>query len=298
MEISYKLTSSVPIDSLTVGFFDGCHLGHQKLLSILTSYPGSSGVITFDPHPQAILSKSPKLITETPERLELLQKFPIDFLGVLPFSLEFASLSAEEFLSELHSQLHCKRLILGPDSRLGKGGLGNIKTLQPLGKSLGIEIVQAPSFYFNNEVISSQKIRKMLSHGDLETAHLYLGRPYAICGTVTAGNGIGSRLGFATLNVIKEECLLPYGVYACEVKHKHQTYFAVMNLGEAPTVHRDSLCLEAHLFNFSGNLYGERITFFPKKFLREERKFASKEELICAIKHDVLQAKALFHLTS
>ncbi|WP_201456863.1 bifunctional riboflavin kinase/FAD synthetase [Chlamydia sp. 17-3921] len=298
MEIFYSLATDFPIDSVTIGFFDGCHLGHKKLLSILTSYPGTSGIITFDPHPQKILSTSPRLITEKKERLQLLQAFPIDLLNILSFTQDFANQSAEVFISEVHSKLKCKRLILGHNSRLGKGGVDNIETLQPLGKRLNMEIIQVPLFQIRGQTVSSQKIRSLLSLGDLETANFYLGHPYKISGQVISGNGIGSSLGFATLNLIKENCLLPYGVYACEVNHNNLKYPAIMNLGEAPTVKRYRLYLEAHLFDFSGNLYGEQVSIIPKKYLRAEQTFSSKTELAHAIQKDILQAKAFFQTIS
>ncbi|WP_139414649.1 bifunctional riboflavin kinase/FAD synthetase [Chlamydia abortus] len=296
MEICYSLTS-IPqsVDSVTIGFFDGCHLGHKKLLTVLSSYPGLSGVITFDLHPQAVLqSPAPKLITSTKERLFLLQDFPIDYLCILSFTQRFANQSAESFIRSLHQTLRCKRLILGYDSKLGKGGGGNATTLQPLANSLGIEIIEVAPHKIDQEIVSSKRIRQFLMQGDLDNANRHLGHAYKYVGTIEAGYGLGTQLGVATINLPQEQCLLPHGVYACEIDYRTTIYQGIMNLGKAPTVGRNSLCLEAHLFDFSGNLYGQTVSVIPKKFIRKERKFPSREMLSQAIQKDIDSAKAFF----
>nr|CRI42433.1 Riboflavin biosynthesis protein RibF [Chlamydia pneumoniae] len=295
MEIAYSLTSSFSVDSVTVGFFDGCHLGHSNLLSILTSYSGSSGVITFDSHPQTVLSLNhTKLINTKEERLQLLQTFPIDWLGVLTFDLNFANQSAEEFLTLLHRNLKCKRLILGYDSCIGKEQQSNTEALDTIGKPLGIEVIKIPPYRMDNIVVSSKAIRQFLSAGNLECAHRFLGHPYAISGKITEGSGIGSSLGFATINLPREESLIPLGVYACEIRYDSTTCQGVMNLGTAPTFGRESLYAEAHIFSFAENLYGKEVSIIPRKFLREEKKFQSKETLIRAIEKDILDAQDWF----
>ncbi|BAE81317.1 riboflavin biosynthesis protein [Chlamydia felis Fe/C-56] len=296
METFYSLTSiHSSVDSITIGFFDGCHLGHKKLLSVLSSYPGSSGIITFDSHPRAILqSPTPKLITNTKERILLLQDFSIDYLCILPFTQSFADKSAESFILSLHQTLGCKRLILGYDSRLGKGGEGNAQTLQPLADSLGIEIIEVPPYKIDNEIVSSKRIRQFLVQGDLDNANRHLGHSYKYVGKIETGYGLGTQLGVATINLPQEQCLLPYGVYACEIEHQAKVYQGIMNIGEAPTVERNSLCLEAHLFDFSGDLYGEIVSVIPKKFLRQEERFPSQEDLSQAIRTDINNAKAFF----
>ncbi|AAP05208.1 bifunctional riboflavin kinase/FAD synthetase [Chlamydia caviae] len=296
MEILYSL-ATVPssVDSITIGFFDGCHLGHKQLLTVLSSYSGTSGIITFDLHPRSILQPSlPKLITSTRERFLLLQDFQIDYLYILPFSKSFADQSAESFILSLHQILKCKRLILGYDSKLGKDGQGDAVTLKPLADSLGIEIIEVPPYKIDNEIVSSKRIRQFLIQGDLDSANRHLGHSYKYVGKIETGYGLGIQLGVATINLPQEQCLLPYGVYACEIEHNSITYQGIMNLGEAPTVGRNSLCLEAHLFDFSGNLYGETVSVIPRKFLREEKKFPSREDLSKAIRKDIAEAKAFF----
>ncbi|SPN73464.1 Riboflavin biosynthesis protein ribF,bifunctional riboflavin kinase/FMN adenylyltransferase,FAD synthase,riboflavin biosynthesis protein RibF,Riboflavin kinase [Chlamydia serpentis] len=296
MEIAYSLASSFSIDSVTVGFFDGCHLGHSKLLSVLTSYPGSSGIITFDTHPQKVLSLAPiKLINTTDERLNLLQMVPVDWLGVLTFDENFAHQSAKEFISLLYDSLKCKRLILGYDSCIGKEKQNDTHVLRSLGKSFDIEIIRVPPYHIGEVVVSSKVIRQFLIEGNLELAKRFLGRPYKLSGIITKGSGIGSTLGFPTINLRVEESLLPFGVYACEVLYEGTIRLGIMNLGTAPTFGRESLCLEAHIFSFSQNLYGEKVSIIPRKFLRKEQKFQSQEALTKAIEQDILHAQNFFN---
>ncbi|EPP35623.1 riboflavin biosynthesis protein RibF [Chlamydia ibidis] len=300
MEISYSLSSpNYVIDSVTIGFFDGCHLGHRRLLSRLSSYEGKSGVITFDIHPQTLLSSSsPMLITTIKEKLAIFANLSVDHTFVLPFTREFANQSAEEFLSLIHNTLRCKRLILGYDSRFGKDGLGNITSLCPLATILNIELMKIPPYYVDGEIVSSKKIREFLSRGDLVKANAFLGYPYQYSGEVIQGKRIGRCLGVPTINIQQQSALLPHGVYACEVVHKATYYQGIMNLGLAPTVQREGLVLEAHLFEFSGNLYGERVTVIPRKFIRAEQTFASKESLKQAMLKDTKVAKSFFNSPS
>lgn len=296
MEIFYSLASiALPLDSITIGFFDGCHLGHKKLLHLLSSYPGRSGIITFDVHPQEVLRPpGPQLILSKEERLRRLQDFPIACLCVLPFNQSFSRQSAEDFILSLHHTLHCTRLVLGYDSRLGHGGIGNAQSLRPLTNSLGIETIEVSPYKINDEIVSSKSIRQFLSQGDLDKANAQLGYAYKYSGTITSGCGLGTKLGSATINLPLKECLLPYGVYACKVKHNKQVYLGVMNLGYAPTVERHSLCLETHIFDFQGDLYNEQVSIIPLKLLRREKRFPSREELSQAIRRDIQNAKEFF----
>ncbi|EPP37122.1 Riboflavin biosynthesis protein RibF [Chlamydia avium] len=300
MEIFYSLASiPFPIDSITIGFFDGCHLGHTKLLNLLSSYPGTSGIITFDVHPLAILQPpGPQLIISKDEKLRRLQNFPIDCLCILPFTKSFSNQSAESFILSLHETLCCKRLVLGYDSHLGKDRLGNAKTLLPLADTLGIEIIEVSPCEINHEIVSSKKIRQFLSQGDLESANSHLGYTYTYSGTITSGRGLGTKLGIATINLPQQECLLPFGVYACEVEYNKQFHLGIMNLGLAPTVGRNSLCLEAHIFDFQENIYNQTVSIIPKQLLRREKKFSSREELAQAIRQDIQDARRFFSSTN
>ncbi|AVM88135.1 bifunctional riboflavin kinase/FAD synthetase [Chlamydia muridarum str. Nigg] len=293
MDLSYSLLpSSDPIESITIGFFDGCHLGHQALLSSLKQFPGKSGVITFSEHPKHTLSNSPpETITSLEERIQLLTNCHIDYLAILPFNQEIANEEAEMFILSLYESLHPSRIIFGYDSRLGRGGLGNAQTLKPFASSLGISLEEIPPLSINGTIVSSRKIRQFLREGDLLSAEKFLGRPFSYTGTVTRGQGIGSSLGYATINLNLTRSLLPLGVYSCSIKIGRESYLGVMNLGMAPTVQRNQLCLEAHILDLSADLYEQRVTVIPKQFLREEKTFSSQKELALAIQEDIRKAR-------
>lgn len=293
MDLFYSLHPPADsIESVTIGFFDGCHLGHQKLLSVMKQFPGRSGVITFSQHPEYILSNSPPAsISSLEERIRLLADCKIDYLAVLPFDQEVADKDAETFILSIHETLRPSRIILGYDSRLGKGGLGTAQTLKPFTKLLGISLQEVPPLRIDGTIVSSRKIRQFLREGDLISAEKFLGRPFSYTGIVSHGQGIGSSLGYATINLPLPHSLLPLGVYSCSVLIEKQSYSGVMNLGVAPTVQRNELCLEAHIFDLSENLYRKRVTIIPKQFLREEKNFSSKNELICAIQEDIRKAR-------
>lgn len=296
MEIIYSLHQNSPIiDTVTIGFFDGCHLGHRSLLSFLSSRPGTKGVITFDQHPKHILfSDSPILITKNDDRLSRLQQFEFDYLCILPFTTIFANQSAEEFLQFLHDTISPSTLVLGYDSKLGKDQLMFSPKLSRTATSFGMRTIQTSPYKIDDEIVSSGKIRALLRNGDIIQANRFLGYSYAFKGYINRGLGIGSHLGIRTINLLQQDNLLPLGVYACEIRTLNNMYQGVMNLGCAPTVNRNQLCVEAHLFQYSGNLYGQEVTIIPKKFLRKEKVFSSKQALREAILYDIQIAKQYF----
>lgn len=294
MDLFYSLLpASDSIASVTVGFFDGCHLGHQVLLSSLKRFPGKAGVITFSEHPEHTLSNSPpEEITPLEERIRLLADCDIDYLAVLPFNRELANKKAEHFILSIYKTLRPSRILLGYDSRLGKDGLGTAQTLKPFVSSLGMSLEEVPPLCIDGTIVSSRKIRQFLRKGNLLSAEKFLGRPFSYTGIVSRGQGIGSSLGYATINLPLTHSLLPLGVYSCEVKIDQQSYLGVMNLGMAPTIQRRQLCLEAHILDFSKDLYEKRVTIIPKKFLRKEQAFSSVEELALAIQEDIRKARS------
>lgn len=296
MEIIYNLHQLPPIDTITIGFFDGCHKGHQSLLSFLSSFSGCKGIITFDTHPKQVLveTEKPILITKNQERLSLLQQFNIDYLCVLPFTKFFANQSAKEFLQSLYTMISPSTLVLGHDSKFGKDKMSVSNSLSYIANQLGIRIIQYPPYTIDNEIVSSQKIRTYLKTGNLAKANAFLGYPYSFQGIVNQGLGIGCGLGVRTINLYQQDNLLPLGVYACEIHTSNTKYQGVMNLGFAPTVNRQQLCVEAHLFHYSGNLYNQTVVITPKKFIRKEILFASKQELKHAILNDIHLAKQYF----
>lgn len=293
MDLFYSLLpSSNPVESVTIGFFDGCHLGHQALLSFLTKFPSKSGVITFSQHPEHTLSNSPpETITSLEERIQLLAGCGIDYLAVLPFNQEIANQEAEPFIQSIYKTLRPSRIVLGYDSRLGKGGLGTAQTLRPFAASLGISLEEVPPLQIEGTIVSSRKIRQFLRKKDLCSAEKFLGRPFSYTGKVAHGRGIGASFGYATINLPLTHSLLPLGVYTCTIVIEGFSYAGVMNLGMAPTMQRHQLCLEAHILDFSEDLYDKSITVIPEQFLREEKLFSSKDELVLAIQEDIRQAR-------
>lgn len=216
----------------------------------------------------------------------------IDYLAVLPFNRELANKKAEHFILSIYKTLRPSRILLGYDSRLGKDGLGTAQTLKPFVSSLGMSLEEVPPLCIDGTIVSSRKIRQFLREGDLLSAEKFLGRPFSYTGIVSRGQGIGSSLGYATINLPLTHSLLPLGVYSCEVKIEQQSYLGVMNLGMAPTIQRRQLCLEAHILDFSKDLYEKRVTIIPKKFLRKEQAFSSVEELALAIQEDIRKARS------
>lgn len=295
MEIISSLCAPSSVNSVTIGFFDGCHLGHKTVLEALTNLGGTSAVITFHPHPQEIvLHTSPKCITPTLERLRYIAQYQPTYLIVLPFTSALAKQAAEEFLYSLHQKLRIKRLVLGYDSKFGCDGCG-IDALHPIASKYGIEIIEVPPYRVEGKIVSSQAIRQFLAVGNFVEAKRYLGRPYTLTGAVIHGIGMGAHLGSATLNIRVENPIIPLGVYICEAVIQGKNYPAVMNLGKAPTM-RNSLCLEVHLLTLSCFLYGKNVEVIPLQFVREEVHFSSKADLTKAIQHDIAKAKAFFNL--
>lgn len=279
-----------PITSITLGFFDGCHLGHQKLLLFLKNLKTTFGIITFQNHPNTVLpAELPPLLSSKSQRLNLLKTFHPNLLWVLPFNDYLANLASEDFITLLHNKLHFKNLVLGHDSKLGKNGLGNAKSLESLAKQLKFQILIAPIHKVDNIITSSNHIRYLLSKGDLEQAEKLLGRPLYFENYVHKGLGLGKSLGFPTINLPLrfEKHLIPYGVYAGEVTWKNTIYPSVINIGKAPTINRGTIVLEAHIPNFKQNLYNQKVKIRLKQFLRPENKFPSHHELIQAIQKDI-----------
>lgn len=296
MEIIYDLCSlSTPIDVVTLGFFDGCHLGHQSLFSTLASFSGTRGILTFDQHPQQILNptQTQPLISSSHERLSLLSQNAIEYLCVLPFTRRLANQTALEFLSFLQETIRPQTLLLGYDSQIGSDRQTPLQMAQ-LAEPLGIYVMHIPPLHVNGEIVSSKRIRSLLAKGNLDHANTLLGYPYYFKGSVHKGAGIGGHLGIRTINIFQEQTLLPLGVYACEIHISGSEYQGVMNLGFAPTMNRNLLCLEAHIFSFHEDVYDQNVRVIPRKFLRKEKKFPSKESLREAILKDIEETKLLF----
>ncbi|MCE1166003.1 MAG: bifunctional riboflavin kinase/FAD synthetase [Bacteroidetes bacterium] len=282
---------------ITVGTFDGVHLGHMEIISKVCELKRQgkfrSVVVTFDPHPQLILrNKGHKiqLLSTIEEKIETFEKLGIDVLYILPFTRELAETHAEDFLVKyLVNGIGLSHLVLGFDHSFGKNREGNFETLSSLTGKYGFEVHKVEEFKGDTS-INSTTIRKLLLEGDLKHAARLLGYDYSFTGTVVRGDRRGSTIGFPTANVHVEEehKLIPKnGVYAALAEVEGGIYKGMMNIGHRPTVSSgQDIFIEVNLFDFDKDIYGKRIRVIPKKFIREERKFGSLDELVGQLNKD------------
>jgi riboflavin kinase/FMN adenylyltransferase len=289
---------------LTIGNFDGVHLGHQTILknlqvsAALEQLP--SCVITFSNHPSQILRPNHPipLLTSREHKLKLLENLGVDIVFMLDFTLPFSQQSAESFLRNVHQVSTFRRLILGADAKLGNDRQGDTPLLHELGRQLHFSLDFLPLETAIEEPITSSRIRSAVQNADLATAAKLLGRKFSIMGNVMHGRREGHKLGYPTLNLgLEGMCHPPLGVYAVRVLHNDKTYPAVANLGIAPTVRNDHVpLLEVHLLDQKMDLYDQSIEVVFEELFRPERAFASTDELVAQIENDVQQAKAFFKL--
>lgn len=281
---------------VTIGTFDGIHIGHQKILKDLIRTAKKenkkSVLLTFFPHPRMVLQKdvSIRLINTIEEKSSLLEKMGLDYLIIHPFSQEFSRLSALDFVRNiLANQLNTSRLIIGYDHHFGKNREGNIKQLTEYSKLYDFTVEEIPAQDIDDVSVSSTKIRRALANGNLKTANNYLGYNFILNGFVVNGKKLGGTIGYPTANIdIKEAYkLIPkMGVYVVKSFIKNQTVFGMMNIGNRPTVNGKHQTIEVHFFDFNGDLYGENLTIELIYFLRDEHKFDSLDSLIFQLKED------------
>lgn len=284
---------------ITLGNFDGLHLGHQELIKkiILRAEEtgGLSMVVTFRPHPLKILApeKCPPLISIYEEKIQLFEKLGIDVLVKIPFTLDFSAMEPRDFVKNiLVDLLGAKEIFVGYNYRFGKGRKGNILMLRDLGNELGFIVREVEQVSLNGEVISSTRIRQLLINGEVEHAARLLGRPYALCGIVVKGDGRGRGLGFPTANIVSRHSIIPSnGVYAVRLFVRDKYYNGIVNIGMRPTFDAKSMAIEVHIFDFDEDIYGEELTVYFAGKIRDERKFGSAEALIRQIQADIAIAK-------
>ncbi|HEV8600366.1 MAG TPA: riboflavin biosynthesis protein RibF [Gemmatimonadales bacterium] len=275
---------------VTVGSFDGMHRGHQALLRELHARAARLGaapvVVTFEPHPATVIApaRSCARLTLAVERQEVLAELGSGYLLVLRFDAALAGLSAQQFVQEvLLGRCRMRELVIGVNHRFGHGGAGDSLTLPPLGRRLGFAVsVVAPVADEQGEVISSTRIRAALAAGELARVAQWLGRPYRFTARVTPGAGRGQTIGMPTINLAeppREKALPPDGVYAARVEWGGGTAGAMVNQGPRPTVGDLSRSIEAHLFDFSENLYGRTVRLEWVERLRDIQRFPSLDAL-------------------
>ena len=281
---------------LTIGTFDGVHLGHQKILESLVREAKQkdlfANVLTFFPHPRMILQQdqSMKLIDTMEEKKEALQALGIDYLIVHPFSGRFSRLSALEFTRNvLIDQLHVFKVIVGYDHRFGRNREATAEDLKMLGRTYNFEVNTIAPQEVSSIAVSSTKIRAALIAGNIEVANKYLNRPFQIRGKVIKGDRIGRTISFPTANIKVESTykLLPArGVYLVTILYGGEKIYGVMNYGIRPTLKATEPSLEVHLFNFNKNLYGQTLVISLLLRIRDEQKFGSLSELKDQIEKD------------
>jgi riboflavin kinase/FMN adenylyltransferase len=289
---------------LTIGNFDGVHLGHARVISALIKKAKllncTAAVMVFEPQPQELFSPqtAPARLTRLRDKYVLLEKLGVERLICVNFDKDFASKSAEEFIDQLLvKQLGIKHLIIGDDFRFGKNRLGNYQLLKQAGEKHQFDVSDTASFKLSDCRISSTQIRQALEQDDLAQAQSMLGRAYSIIGRVFHGDKRGRQLGFPTANVLLKRCVSPIsGVYVVKVITDKGPFFGVANVGSRPTVSGIRQQLEVHVFNFSDDLYGQTIEVIMLKKLRNERKFNSLEELTAQISQDSKQAKRFLNV--
>lgn len=291
---------------LTIGNFDGVHLGHQTLFDKVKhraqSLNGESVVMTFHPHPLEVLSpgNGPVFITEHARKLRLIESCGIDIAIVVPFSQEFAQMSAQQFVKHiLVDKIGVKALVVGYDYRFGCGREGNIDSLKDLGRKYKFDVEAVTGIKMDGKVVSSTAIRQFIKEGQLKEANALLGRPYEISGTVVRGRDRGGRvLGFPTANIrISSQAPPKTGVYVVRVDIDGKIYGGAANLGYNPTFGDTELSLEVHIFNFSEDLYGKQIAVQFVDRLRDEKRFSGPEELAVQIQKDIEKAKQALSAT-
>ncbi|OGO43694.1 MAG: riboflavin biosynthesis protein RibF [Chloroflexi bacterium RBG_16_60_22] len=289
---------------LTVGVFDGVHLGHQELIAeLLTLARGKdllSGVVTFRQHPEDLLVKGGKLpfLTDIETRTGLLREEGVDIIVPLTFSKELAGLSARQFVGILQKRLRMRGLVVGSDFALGRGREGDADALRRLGQEMGFSVTVVPPLKVNGEVVSSTAIRQALARGDMEKIRRLTGRSFILRGEVVTGAGRGEGLGFPTANldISPGQALPPDGVYAGWARVNGKTYQSMTNIGRNPTFGDAKRTVESYLVDYHGNLYGAELRLDIVARLRDEKKFASAEALKKQMAEDVREGKIILKL--
>jgi riboflavin kinase/FMN adenylyltransferase len=284
---------------LTLGVFDGVHLGHRRILERLLAVAAGrpAAVVTFDPHPRAVLGppKAHRLLSPIDERLDLLAEWPLAATVVLRFDASVARLSYVEFVRDcLVGQLGARHLVLGFDTRLGHDRGGTPERLIDLGHEAGYEVERVDAVRVGDEVVSSTAVRHLLDAGEVEPAARLLGRPYGLRGEVVRGAGRGRGLGIPTANLaIAAGKLVPAdGVYAARVRARGRDWAGAVNIGGAPTfAGPGGRTVEVHLVGFDGDLYGDRVELWLLRRLREERRFQDVEALVTQVRADIESAR-------
>jgi riboflavin kinase/FMN adenylyltransferase len=299
--------------AVTIGTFDGVHLGHQKIISRLQTLAKRTGaetvVLTFFPHPRMILHPEDvniRLISTMVEKAQQLDKLGIDHLIITPFTRDFSNLSPQEYIKNmLVDKIGMKHIVIGYDHRFGKNRAGGLQHLQQFAPMYGFEIEEISQQDINDVAVSSTKIRHALLDGDVKTAREFLGYPFHLTGKIIRGDQIGRKIGFPTANIFVDESykLIPAdGIYAAEVEirkdesqeSKMISLKGMVYIGHRPTVNGMTRNIEVHIFDFGQDIYDQWIRIYFINFVREDQKFNSLEELRVQLGEDEKVVRACF----
>ena len=283
------MTKNTPKSIVTIGTFDGVHIGHQKIIKKLIKTANEkqlkSVVLTFFPHPRMVLQKHTdiQLLNTIEERKALLYDFGVNDIYIQEFTKEFSELSAEDFVKTLLVDiLNAKHIIIGYDHQFGKNRSAGIDDLKIFGKQFGFEVEEISVQDVDDVAVSSTKIRNALNQGDITIANSYLGYSYFLTGTVIKGKGLGRQIDFPTANIAIKETykLIPkQGVYVVKTTIANKMVFGMMNIGTNPTVNGKELSIEVHLFDFNSDIYGAKLKVELLHRLRDEHHFDSVDDL-------------------
>jgi len=286
---------------VTIGTFDGVHLGHRKILervcNIAETTNGTSVIITFWPHPRLVLYPEEtdlKLLSTFKEKAKVLQDYGIDHLIKIPFTESFAKLTSQEFIVKiLVKAVGTKKLVIGYNHRFGNDREGGFQHLVDNANNYGFEVEEIPRQEVDNIGISSSKIRKALFEGEIENANEFLGRPYNISGQVVKGDQIGRDMGFPTANIQVNDAfkLIPsVGIYAVKVNLSGEAFKGMLYIGSRPTLNRSRQSIEVNIFDFDKNIYDEKIDIFFYSQLRKDAKFKNLDQLKAQLEKDKIAA--------
>lgn len=287
---------------IALGNFDGFHMGHTKLIKEMIEMSKARGLksslLLFENHTKTVIKnkKRPSMLTSNQQKFRLAEKLGIDIVFTIKFTKEIMSLSEEDFIKNiLVDKIRCKFAVVGFDYRFGHMAKGTADSLESIGKNYGIETMIIKPVVENGEVISSTLIRNAIKDGNMQEANRLLGRDYAIVGTVITGDRRGTKMGIPTANLeIDENYAIPRnGVFATNTIVDGVSYKSITDIGKNPTFNGEKLKIETHIFDFDKMIYGETIEVIFKKFMRDDVRFESKEDLILQMEKDLKQAKSL-----
>jgi riboflavin kinase/FMN adenylyltransferase len=285
---------------ITIGTFDGVHLGHQKLVKRINELArqcgGESIIVTFHPHPRIVINpqdKSLRLLSTVDEKIKLLENYGVDNLVIVPFSRDFSEQPAETYVTDfLVQKFQPKYIVIGYDHKFGKDRSGGLPLLQELKEKFGYELEEIPAQEIDDLTVSSTKIRNALLNAEVRLANDLLGYNYTLSGTVVKGLQNGRKLGYPTANILvgDEYKLIPRtGIYAVRVHYNGQVYGGMLSIGYNPTFDGKEMTIEVNILDFDKEVYGEQITLEFIEYVRQEKKFDNLEDLVKAIDNDKVE---------